>query len=205
LDFDGTVTEKDVGDEICERFAPPEWRELDAAWIRNEISLPEAQRRMWAMTRCAEADALAYARDVGKLRPGLDSLLDSVQRAGATAWLASGGFDFYIRALLGARLERFERTYYNGARFIDGQVAVDFPHQQLSCGKCAVCKGKVCELAQARGDKVVFVGDGSSDRCAIGRADLLFAVEGSLLAGECDQRGVEYLPFRDFDDVIDAL
>lgn len=205
LDFDGTVTERDVGDEICERFAPPEWKAIDDAWVRNEISLPDAQRQMWAMTRCREPEAVAHARSVGHLRPGLDSLLDSVQRAGASAWLASGGFDFYIRAILGARLDRFDRTWFNAAKFIDGAVQVDFPHTQLGCGKCAVCKGKVCDQARLHGQKVVFVGDGSSDRCAIGRADLLFAVEGSLLAKTCEERGIDYLPFTDFDDVVDQL
>lgn len=205
LDFDGTVTEKDIGDEICARFAPPHWKEIDAAWVRNEISLPEAQRQMWALARCEERDALRYAREVGRLRPGLDLLLDATAQAGGVPWLASGGFDFYIRAILGGRLERFERSYFNGATFVDGGVRVAFPHGALACERCAVCKGKVCDLGRAAGDRVVFVGDGSSDRCAIGRADVLFAVEGSLLARTCDERGIDYVPFLDFEDVADAL
>src|SRR4051812_13215911 len=82
LDFDGTVTKKDVGDEVCDRFAPPSWRDIDAAWVRNELSLPEAQRRMWALARCERPEALAYAQKIGELRPGLDALLESVHRAG---------------------------------------------------------------------------------------------------------------------------
>ena len=205
LDFDGTVTEKDVGDEICDRFAPPAWKEIDAAWVRNEISLPEAQKQMWSLARCHETEAIAYSRQIGHLRQGLDGLLDATARAGGAVWLASGGFDFYIHAILGARLERFERTYMNGARFWDGHVEVQFPHASLACERCAVCKGKVCDLARAQGTGVVFVGDGASDRCAIGRADVLCAVEGSLLARTCDERKVPYLPFRDFSDVLDAL
>src|SRR5262249_27961063 len=70
LDFDGTVTEKDIGDEVCDRFAPPEWCDIDAAWIRNEISLPDAQRKMWALARAERADALSYARSIGHVRRG---------------------------------------------------------------------------------------------------------------------------------------
>ncbi|HEV7501173.1 MAG TPA: 2,3-diketo-5-methylthio-1-phosphopentane phosphatase, partial [Vicinamibacteria bacterium] len=62
LDFDGTVTQKDIGDEVCDRFAPPAWRDIDAAWVRNEISLPDAQRKMWALARAERPEALAYAR-----------------------------------------------------------------------------------------------------------------------------------------------
>ncbi len=205
LDFDGTVTQKDIGDEICERFAPPDWRTIDQAWVRNEISLPEAQRRMWRLARCEREEAVAYGRAVGHERPGLDSLLDRVAGVGGTAWLASGGFDFYIEAILQTRLSRFERTFFNRARFTSGSVEVDFPHVDLACGRCAVCKGLVCDLARARGSRVVFVGDGASDRCALGKADRLCAVRGSLLARACDERGVAYVPFDRFDELLNEL
>src|SRR5258706_4146790 len=100
LDFDGTVTEKDVGDEVCDRFARTEWRDIDAQWVRNEISLPDAQRLMWGMARCERDEAVAWAHAIGHLRPGLDAFLDAAERAGARLWLASGGFDFYIEAIL---------------------------------------------------------------------------------------------------------
>jgi 2,3-diketo-5-methylthio-1-phosphopentane phosphatase len=205
VDFDGTLTDKDVGDEICDRFSTPEWRELDAAWIRNEISLPEAQRRMWALARAEREEALAYAREIGHLRPGVDALLDAARRAGAALWLASGGFDFYIEALLGDRMAAFERAYFNTGRFVDGGIAIDFPHRDLACAACAVCKGKVCDLARAGGARVVFVGDGSSDRCAVGRADLLFAVRGSLLEQTCRERGADYRAFVDLNEVATYL
>ncbi|MCU1282681.1 MAG: HAD-superfamily hydrolase, subfamily (PSPase-like) [bacterium] len=201
LDFDGTVTQKDIGDEICDRFAPAAWRDIDAAWVRNEISLPDAQRKMWALARAERPEALAYAREIGHLRPGLDALMASVQRAGASLWLASGGFDFYIEALLGARLDAFERRYFNATRFADGKIEVDFPHAGLACGRCAVCKGKVCDEARATGRPVVFIGDGSSDRCAIGRADRLFAVRGSLLERVCAERGAACVPFDELGEV----
>jgi 2,3-diketo-5-methylthio-1-phosphopentane phosphatase len=205
LDFDGTVTDKDVGDEVCDRFAPPVWRDIDAQWVRNEISLPEAQRRMWGLARAARDEALAYARVVGTLRPGLDRLLAAVDELGGAAWLASGGFDFYIEAILDGRLARFARAFFNATRFADGRIEIDFPHHALACARCAVCKGKVCDLARAAGASVVFVGDGASDRCAIGRADRLFAVRGSLLARACDERGVAYEPFEGLDEVAAAL
>lgn len=205
LDFDGTVTHKDIGDEICDRFAPPAWREIDAAWVRNEISLPDAQRKMWALARAERSEALAYAQQIGHLRPGLDALIDAAVAAGAELWLASGGFDFYIEALLGARLTRFARTYFNGTRFVDGRIEVEFPHARLACGRCAVCKGKVCDEARADGRRVFFIGDGASDRCAIGRADRLFAVRGSLLHRACDERGVPCVPFERLDELTAQL
>ena len=205
LDFDGTVTQKDIGDEICDRFAPPAWREIDAAWVRKEISLPDAQRKRWALARAERPDALAYAAEIGHLRPGLDALLAAARRSAVPVWLASGGFDFYIEALLGPRLAAFERRYFNATRFIDGRIEVDFPHAELACGRCAVCKGKVCDLARDAGRPIVFVGDGASDRCAIGRADTIYAVRGSLLDRACADRGADYHPFESFEEIARAL
>jgi 2,3-diketo-5-methylthio-1-phosphopentane phosphatase len=205
LDFDGTVTEKDIGDEVCDRFAPPEWRELDAAWVRHEISLPEAQRRMWALARAQRAEAVAYALTVGQIRRGLDRMLEAAARRGDELWLASGGFDFYIEAILGARLGQFTRRFYNRTDFVDGRIVVEFPHEGIACARCAVCKGKVCDDARATGRPVVFIGDGSSDRCAIGRADRIFAVRGSLLARTCAERGVEHIAFDGFDEITERL
>lgn len=201
LDFDGTVTDRDIGDEICDRFAPPSWREIDAAWVRSEISLPEAQRRMWAEVRCGRDEAIAHARAIGHLRPGLDALLDRVDGAGGASWLASGGFDFYIEALLDGRMARFRQAWFNSTRFVDGGIEVGFPHAALACGRCAVCKGRVCERARAEGRRVMFVGDGASDRCAIGCADELWAVEGSLLARACAERGVAHRTFTRLDEI----
>ena len=197
LDFDGTVTTKDIGDEVCERFAPPAWRDIDAEWVRNEISLPEAQRRMWALARCSREEAVAFGREVGQLRPGLDAFLDAAGNAGARLWLASGGFDFYIQAILGERMGRFERAFFNRAHFRGGGVEIEF-HQGLGCDKCAVCKGRVCDQARAEGARVLFIGDGASDRCAIGKADLMCAVAGSMLARGCGQRGVAHREFSSF-------
>ena len=125
----------------------------------------------------------------------------AARRAGAAVWLASGGFDFYIEALLDGRLDAFERRYFNTTRFVDGRIEVDFPHAGLACGRCAVCKGKVCDEARATGRPVVFIGDGSSDRCAIGRADRLFDVRDSMLERVCDERGAACVPFEDLSEV----
>jgi 2,3-diketo-5-methylthio-1-phosphopentane phosphatase len=202
LDFDGTVTTADVGDEVCARFAPPEWRAIDDQWVRNELSLPEAQRRMWALARATREQAVEFARgDAGRLRPGLSALLDAAAAAEVEPWLASGGFDFYVEPLLGEALGRFARRYYNGARFDGDRIAVEFPHRELSCGKCAVCKGRVCDLARAAGRRVLFVGDGYSDRCVVGRADGVAAVRGSHLARHLAGAGEPFVEFERLDEL----
>jgi 2,3-diketo-5-methylthio-1-phosphopentane phosphatase len=201
LDFDGTITHADVGDEICDRFADPRWRELDERWERKEIALPDAQREMWALVAAPAEAILAYAHEIGRIRPGLDALLDAA--AGFELVLASGGFDFYIEAILGARLGRFAAVYCNRGVLGGGGVQVSFPlRASLGCELCAVCKGRICAERRRAGRRVIFVGDGTSDRCAIGQADELWAVRGGKLARAAAGRARE---FDGFDEIAAAL
>jgi 2,3-diketo-5-methylthio-1-phosphopentane phosphatase len=201
LDFDGTVTTVDTGDAVCERFAPPAWREIDEQWVRHELSLPEAQRRMWALVNAERAEIARFLDEKITLRPGLDALLEGAASRGVEVWLASGGFDFYIEPLLGDRIERFSRRWYNIGRLIEGRVAIEFPHSDLACERCAICKGKVCDRARSVGS-VLFAGDGHSDRCVAGRADRIAAVRGSILAKHLAGAGVAFEEIDRLDDLL---
>jgi 2,3-diketo-5-methylthio-1-phosphopentane phosphatase len=206
LDFDGTVACLDVGDELCDRFADPRWRELDRRWDRREIALPDAQLEMWALIDASPEEIAAYVREHGALRDGFDALLDAARARGAELVLASGGFDFYIEAILGERLRRFDRVLANHGVLAGRGVTVSFPHRAaLGCALCAVCKGRVVDEARRAGRRVVFAGDGSTDRCAIGRADRLFAVRGSKLAAACRAAGAPFEEFDSFHEVVAAL
>jgi 2-hydroxy-3-keto-5-methylthiopentenyl-1-phosphate phosphatase len=206
LDFDGTLAASDVGDDLCEAFAPPEWLEIDQQWLRREISLPEAQRRMWALVRATPRQVDEFLATRAALRPGLDALLDEAERLGMPIVLASGGFDFYIERMLGeARLGRLAAAYYNRGELRAGGIEVSFPWDRFDCGTCAVCKGLVCRAHRPPGGRVVFVGDGSSDACALAEADRSFVVRGSLLERLAAERGCSVTPFDDLAEVAADL
>jgi 2-hydroxy-3-keto-5-methylthiopentenyl-1-phosphate phosphatase len=204
LDFDGTITQADVGDEICERFADPSWRDIDRLWEEKRISLPDAQKGMWALVQGAPGAILDHALCVGRVRPGLDALIDACRRSELV--LASGGFDFYIQAILGERLARFGSVYSNRGVLGGSGVAISFPHRDaLGCELCAVCKGRIADDRRAAGRRVVFIGDGTSDRCVIGRADLLFAVRDSKLARACRAAAAPFIEFDTLDEIARQL
>jgi 2,3-diketo-5-methylthio-1-phosphopentane phosphatase len=204
VDFDGTTTIADVGDEICDRFGDASWRELDRAWERKEIGLHEAQRIMWGAVRGRADEILGFVREVGGLRPGFDDLLMRAREDGWRVVLASGGFDFYIEHVLGAaRIGSLSEIFCNRGALADGGVRVDFPWlERFGCPLCGVCKGRVCDEERLAGRRVVFVGDGTSDRCVRGRAATIYAVRGSKLAKECGSMCVE---FEHFEEISLAL
>ncbi len=220
-DFDGTATTLDIGDEICRRFADPSWEDWDRRLQAGELTLPEAQERMWPLVRAARAEVLAYVRAIARLRPGFERFVREVSaRRGARFVIASGGLAFYIEEVLGPlRAAGLDiEVLANEGRFVEadgargdsggGRIEISFPHRaRLGCTAgygCAVCKGRVVDELRAASLRTTFIGDGRSDRCAAGRADALFAVEGSSLARWCAERAIPHRTFTSFDEVLGA-
>jgi HAD superfamily phosphoserine phosphatase-like hydrolase len=201
VDFDGTLAVQDVGDELCETFAEPGWRSHGAAWRRGELSLPDAQRRMWASVRADGPALVARAREVGALRDGAERLFEAARRGDLRLVLASGGFGLYVEAILGDRLSLFDAAYYNRLEPGPNGPELSFPHRALARGPYAICKAAVCEQHRAS----TFCGDGSSDRSVAGSVPTIFAVRESLLSLHCNERGIPCVPFTTFDEVLDHL
>lgn len=204
-DFDGTLTEMDVGDALCDRFAPPAWRDVDDAFLRGEMSLPDAQRQMWSMVRASRQELLAHARQVGALRPGAEALFEAAAAGELELVVASGGFDLYIDALLGERTSLLRARYHNRLISRDGGgVELEFA-EGLACHRCAVCKAEVVRRHLDPGRRVAFCGDGASDQCAAAIAPELFAIQGGDLAHHCTIHQIPFTPLTTLHPLLTQL
>lgn len=204
-DFDGTLTEVDVGDALCERLADPAWLAVEERWRAGELSLPDAQRQMWRFVSSDTDTLVMEARRIGTLRAGANELFAAVAAGRLELVIASGGFGLYIEALLGERLKLASAAYYSLLEPNAEGARCSFPHDDLACPRCAVCKANVLRRHGARGRRVAFCGDGLSDRCAAGVAPELFALEDSRLAAHCNKTGIPYVGFHDLRTVVDRL
>ena len=199
LDFDGTITTRDVGVHLLERVGAPEWQLLSDQYARGEIGSRECIASEWALISGSESMLRAVAGEV-PLDPGFEPLVADLRSAGAEVTIVSDGFGFYVDAVcapLGLP------TLANSVDFATGELV--FPHEDrcCPCSTCGVCKQAPIKDARQRGRGTVLVGDGISDRKAALLADVVFA-KGSL-AGWCAATGVSYVPFTTLDDVRYAL
>jgi 2-hydroxy-3-keto-5-methylthiopentenyl-1-phosphate phosphatase len=202
FDFDGTLTETDIGRALCERYADPGWQGPIRQWLSGEISFPEAQQRIWKTITVSGTELLAHAMTIGQLRRGAEHLFEAARAGAVDLVLASGGFDLYIEPVLGDRIKELRHFFYNHLQFSDRGIDAVFPHGDLACKSCGVCKGKVIERYLAPGQRVLFCGDGSSDRCATTTAGEIFAVTGSDFAEYCRINDVKHTAFDDFGTVL---
>jgi 2-hydroxy-3-keto-5-methylthiopentenyl-1-phosphate phosphatase len=206
LDFDGTITSADTGVHLLERLTTDDWRAVDDEYACGAIGSREALAREWAMLPTDEGTLRAVAREV-PLDPGLGPLVEGLRAAGAEVVVVSDGFGFHVaEALAPFGIE----VLTNVVDFSTGSL--EFPHVDrcCPCSTCGTCKQAPIRDARRRGRRVVFVGDGVSDRKAALLADRLFAKVGqegkpASLAEWCELADVAYEPFVSLADVHAAL
>lgn len=204
IDFDGTLATQDTVDTLLEHYAPPRWEELEAYWLAGRISALECMREQIGLVRADRITLGKFFQGI-QLDPHFRKFWDHV-RTFAQVAIVSDGLDYAIQtALRGAKLTNLP-VFANQLNFIaPDQIELSFPHRQTDCkGGNGVCKCAIArQLAAGQGGPVVLVGDGKSDTCLAGIADVVFAK--SSLLKHCIAHEISHIPFEDFSEVLDAV
>ena len=205
VDFDGTITQRDTLHVVVEAFgAEGVWDALEGRLERGEISIEEAMRRQFAEVRCSPAEARELIRREAPVRAGFARLVAWARRRGHRIAVISAGFRSVIDEVLAEAGVGDLPVFANDIVFSREGARLSFAERGEVCRHC----GRRCkrhDLGRIRGaeDRIVYIGDGISDRCVSARADLVFARDS--LAAHLDGIGRPYRPWVDFDDIIAAL
>ena len=203
-DFDGTITQLDVTDQILTQLAHPSWREVETEWARGTIGSRECLERQIALVD-ASAKELDAVVDTIELDPHFAAFCRFMRRKHVPLYIASDGFDYVVhRVLKRAGLARlFRNTMYASALRVEGRrLLPSFPQAPCEHG-CATCKAALLRRLGRDRQPVIFIGDGLSDRFAVEVADVVFAKR-QLLA-YCRERGIVCHAFETFKDVQTRL
>jgi 2-hydroxy-3-keto-5-methylthiopentenyl-1-phosphate phosphatase len=203
VDFDGTITQEDVLDEIARTFGDDEvYREVDEALDRNGITLHEVLRREFEPVRASLGEVIEWVHANASIRQGFRELVELARERGWRVVVVSSGFRQLIEPML-------ERAGIEGLELVSNEVDPDPEGWRITFfdeSRCEIC-GEACKRTTVRsvvdGGEVVYVGDGYSDRCAAEDADLVFARRG--LAAYLTERGVPFEPFEDFFQIAEKL
>ena len=201
-DYDGTITAEDTGLAAMQELAPPEGMDIELAWQRGEMSSKECLRREFGLLDVTEDEFRAWVLSK-PVDPHFPDFVRRCRESGVELLVLSDGLDLYIRWTLdklglGDIPSAANRAWFDGRRLM-----VDFPWASVECESCAHCKRDQVLRLRERFDRVVYVGDGYSDRCPAAHADMLIA-KGSL-AEHCTAEGISFFEFRDFGDVASIL
>jgi 2-hydroxy-3-keto-5-methylthiopentenyl-1-phosphate phosphatase len=195
LDFDGTISTRDVGVHVLSRAAPNEWRAIDERFRHGVIDSRECILDEWELVEGDEATLRALAAEVA-LDAGVGPLVDALRAVGAELTVVSDGFGFYVEdAVRPFGLD----VLTNAVDFSTRELLFPNEDRCCPCASCGTCKQAPIKDAAYRGQTTMLIGDGASDRKAALLADVVFAKD--ALASWCGAFGVEFIPFDTLGDV----
>ena len=200
LDYDGTISLRDVGDELMSLFVADQAAvaAMDVRYVSGDLGSRELMA--WDMEMLPDDPALLreHAARVPQ-DPGVVGLVALCRSQGIPVEVVSDGLGFYVGSNL-AVLGLADLPVTTNRNLVSGGAeGLSFPFGHPSCSVCGTCKRERVRAHQDAGRVVVFVGDGPSDRYAAWHADVTFA-KGSLRAW-CESAGVAIEPWERLDEV----
>jgi len=201
VDFDGTIVPCDATDFLFDRFALPQWREVEQEWQSGRIGSRECMARQGSLLRASPEELMSALGEID-IDPGFKGFVRGCAAKGVGVTIVSDGFDLAIDTLM--KRNGIDVPFFaNHLEPVgDRKWKVTFPHARDDCMALAGHCKCVRTEAHPRAIRVV-VGDGRSDFCIAGRADLVFAK--SKLLELCRANGTTHIPFRDFNEVAERL
>ena len=198
IDFDGTITEDDLLDEVARLFGDPAvYQEVEDALDAGTMPLREVITREYAPVTTPLDEVADWVLERVRIRPGFADFVRAAQDAGWDVHVVSSGFHELIEPVLAREGVQVPVHANRVDARPDGWV-VQWRYPE-SCDHCR----ESCKRELLPDGYVVYVGDGYSDRCAALAANRVFATRG--LARYLSERGTEFEPFEDFRDISQAL
>lgn len=202
VDFDGTICEQDVSEELLQAFAPAAWWDIDLEFRRGEIGSRECLIRQSALLSGSEDELLRFVLDRYAIDPSFRPFVEWARASGIEPVVASDGMGFYVQPMLQA-------AGIDGLRVLTNKPAPGgpaggfvFENAHPVCVGCGTCKMQIVSLAREHG-AVAFVGEGHTDRYGALFADVVFAKK--HLPEICRADGVPFIVWETFDDVRVSL
>ena len=203
-DFDGTLTSQDTLALLLDRYAPSQWFEIEERMLSGELDEREGLKAQLALLSAPDAELLRTIE--AEIRPaeGVDDLVRLARERGWPLRVLSGGLIRFSGALWRQWGYGDVPIFANDHRRDDqGRIEVIEARTPKIKGYCNHCKRWHLEEALKRGSKVVYIGDGLTDRCPAEAAHRRYA-RGNLLK-HLKEQGLDVVPFDNLRQVAEDL
>lgn len=205
IDFDGTITKNDVGEEIFRKFVDEEVvKRIVDDLLNDQISSRECWEALCLAAPSIEKkefDEFILSQEV---EPSLHRFIEYCEKNNFSVFVLSDGFDYYIEKILNRENLGHLKFFSNKLNLTaEGKLIPSFPYFKAECKSSSNCKQNHIIENSSEDEYTVYIGDGSSDIDAVQYVDFIFAKD-SLLRF-CEMNRITFFPFRNFGDVIVKL
>lgn len=204
IDFDGTITKRDTNDLLVEK-------QLNTQ-IKNVIKKKSGSNfidffgSLFNEIKITEEEYLEFILNEIELTRGFIGFYKNVKSCNIPIAVVSGGFENGIKPFFNKHGIEDVDILANRLIFDGNDVKIDFYHNIADCcdiGYCGNCKVLHYERYKKENDKVIFIGDGITDRAVANKADIVFAKDGLL--EYCKDHNIDCIPWEDFDEISNFI
>lgn len=204
IDFDGTITQQDVLDELITRYAIDDsWQRVEQQWQAGAIGSRECLSRQLAVVSIPDSAIDAFLDSI-QLDPGLITLINLLDRHNVPVTVLSDGLDRFIGPLLarsGLGQLKFRSNTFDRK---DGKLQLLCPFANADCESASAhCKCKSIADLSVDDREGIYIGDGRSDLCPSRKVSCRFAK--GVLAANLEREGIAFLPYDQLIEVAGIL
>lgn len=203
-DFDGTISQTDIGNMFYRTFGnPSKCEEIVELWQRREINSSEClSSECQTITELTEIKIDTFINEQ-KIDPFFPSFVQFCKDLNIEIFIVSDGIDVYIKKLL--QQNSIDIPFFSNAIVInsDGSAEMVYPHSDNSCNLCANCKRNHVINNSSDDEICIYIGDGHSDFCPVEYCDFIFAKNHLMI--NCQKNKLPFFQFNDFNDVLNIM
>ena len=203
IDFDITISKKDSTDVLLETHQPEFKQELRKRYRAGEYSIREFIKYGLGSLNITKEQYIQTLQE----NVTIDETFIDFVKSGAEFKIVSAGARLNVQGTLlkyGINLPDSEvisnDLKFNGAD--KNEITVENPFLDKE-GYYGVDKKEAVENYKKKGYKTYFVGDGPSDYKALEVADFAFVRKGTRAVKFCEENGIEFFEFEDFDEILE--
>ena len=202
IDFDITISNKDSTDVLLETHQPEFKQELRKRYRAGEYSIREFIKYGLGSLNITKEQYIQTLQE----NVTIDETFIDFVKSGAEFKIVSAGAKLNVQGTLskyGINLPDSE-VISNDLKFSGtdkNQITVENPFLDKE-GYYGVDKKEAVENYKKKGYTTYFVGDGPSDYKALEVADFAFVRKGTRAVKFCEENGIEFFEFEDFDEIL---
>lgn len=200
VDFDGTITKKDTNDLLVEKYLNNRIAEISSR--EEDLKFMEFFTMLFNEMKITEGEYLEFILSEVELADGFHEFYKKVSLHNIPMAVLSGGFQNGIVPFLNKYGIEDLDVYANKLDFNGKDIKIEYYHDLENCcdiGSCGNCKVLHYQRYKKHKDKVIFIGDGITDRSVASKADMVFAKDGLL--DYCNKHNIACIAWNDFDDI----
>ncbi|MFC2088432.1 MtnX-like HAD-IB family phosphatase [Calditrichota bacterium] len=202
-DFDGTITKIDTLNLVLDEYANGYWREIEHKVTAHKLTEKEALQAEFDLVNVSLETVIAFLQEHAEIDPTFIDFSDWCKAKNVELIVLSGGFREFIQIVYD-KFGIIDIPYYsNSIQVINNKWTIIQSLLPKINNLCNHCKTHHLLESKKLGKKVVYIGDGNTDRCPAENADIVFAK--ADLAIYLNQNKVKFNKYENFQNIQKKL